>query len=230
MVTGRSRPDGACGAPSRLPWRFELSAEARAAGNARSALAWRALRQALPPRSDPWSGTMQDDLRCRAVDPVSLPARSGSGYPGPSARRLQGASSARSATLRPDPVRRHLVELPPGCWSSQRHWHSHEDELVYIVSGEVVLVTDAGEQTMRAGMIAGFPAGTRDGHHLINRSGAARELPRDRHPHRRGRGGLFRHRHGASPAARGRPRLRAQERRALLSGIRKEDKRRGAPK
>ena len=65
-----------------------------------------------------------------------------------------------------------LVVLPPGAWSSQRHWHSHEDEFVYVVSGEVVLVTDAGEEPLTAGMAAGFPAGRADGHHLINRSSA----------------------------------------------------------
>ncbi|HEX2479144.1 MAG TPA: cupin domain-containing protein, partial [Geminicoccaceae bacterium] len=63
-----------------------------------------------------------------------------------------------------------LVELPPGCWSSQRHWHTHEDEFVYVVDGELTLVTDAGEQVLSAGMAAGFPAGTPDGHHLINRT------------------------------------------------------------
>src|SRR5262249_7219069 len=60
--------------------------------------------------------------------------------------------------------------LPPGAWSSQRHWHTAEDEFVYVVSGEVVLVTDAGEQPMRAGDCAGFKAGKADGHHLQNRS------------------------------------------------------------
>jgi uncharacterized cupin superfamily protein len=63
-----------------------------------------------------------------------------------------------------------LLRLPPGSWSSQRHWHRAEDEFVYIVAGEVVLVTDAGEQLMRAGECAGFPAGAPDGHHLQNRS------------------------------------------------------------
>ena len=63
-----------------------------------------------------------------------------------------------------------MVELPPGCWSSQRHWHSHEDEFVYVLEGELTLVTDAGEQVLRAGMAAGFPAGQPDGHHLINRT------------------------------------------------------------
>jgi uncharacterized cupin superfamily protein len=63
------------------------------------------------------------------------------------------------------------VTLDPGVWSSQRHWHAHEDEFVYVLEGELVLVTDAGETTMRAGDCAGFKAGVRDGHHLQNRSG-----------------------------------------------------------
>lgn len=64
-----------------------------------------------------------------------------------------------------------LLRLPPGVWSSQRHWHTGEDEFVYVVSGEVVLVTDAGEEVLRPGDCAGFPANDRDGHCLQNRSG-----------------------------------------------------------
>ena len=63
-----------------------------------------------------------------------------------------------------------LMRLPPGAWSSQRHWHSHEDEFVYILEGEVVLVSDAGEEILRAGDCAGFKAGDRNGHCLQNRS------------------------------------------------------------
>ena len=63
-----------------------------------------------------------------------------------------------------------LLRLPPGAWSSQRHWHSAEDEFVYVLEGEVVLVTDAGEETLRVGDCAGFKAGVKDGHHLQNRS------------------------------------------------------------
>ena len=55
-------------------------------------------------------------------------------------------------------------------WSSQRHWHSHEDEFVYVLQGEVVLVTDEGEHTLRGGECAGFKAGVRDGHCFQNRS------------------------------------------------------------
>jgi uncharacterized cupin superfamily protein len=63
-----------------------------------------------------------------------------------------------------------LLRLPPGAWSSQRHWHVAADELIYVVAGEVVLVTDAGEELLRAGDAAGFLAGDPDGHHLQNRS------------------------------------------------------------
>jgi uncharacterized cupin superfamily protein len=63
-----------------------------------------------------------------------------------------------------------LLRLPPGQWSSQRHWHSNEDEFVWVLEGEVVLVTDAGEEVLRAGDCAGFKAGEPDGHHLQNRS------------------------------------------------------------
>jgi uncharacterized cupin superfamily protein len=63
-----------------------------------------------------------------------------------------------------------LMRLPPGAWSSQRHWHSHEDEFVYVVAGEVTLVTEAGTEVLRAGDAAGFKAGDPDGHHLQNRS------------------------------------------------------------
>jgi uncharacterized cupin superfamily protein len=66
--------------------------------------------------------------------------------------------------------------LAPGSWSSQRHWHSHEDEFVFVLEGEVVLATDAGEEVMRAGDAAGFKAGVQDGHHLQNRSDAPATL------------------------------------------------------
>lgn len=64
------------------------------------------------------------------------------------------------------------LRMPPGTWSSQRHWHSGEDEFVYVLSGEVVLVTDEGEEVLRAGEAAGFKAGDENGHHLQNRSNA----------------------------------------------------------
>jgi uncharacterized cupin superfamily protein len=63
-----------------------------------------------------------------------------------------------------------ITRLPPGCWSSQRHWHTGEDEFVFVVEGEVVLVTDSGEEILGAGECAGFKAAVADGHHLQNRS------------------------------------------------------------
>ena len=63
-----------------------------------------------------------------------------------------------------------LTIVPPGGWSSHRHWHSREDEFIFVVEGELVLVTDAGEQVIGAGQGAGFPANSGDGHHFINRT------------------------------------------------------------
>ena len=63
-----------------------------------------------------------------------------------------------------------LMRLPAGAWSSQRHWHSAEDELVYVLEGEVMLVTDEGEERLAAGDCAGFKAGEANGHHFQNRS------------------------------------------------------------
>ena len=65
-----------------------------------------------------------------------------------------------------------LMRLAPGVWTSQRHWHSHEDEFVFVVEGEVVLVEDEGETVLRAGDCAGFKAGVANGHHIQNRSRA----------------------------------------------------------
>ncbi|HEV2301672.1 MAG TPA: cupin domain-containing protein [Stellaceae bacterium] len=69
-----------------------------------------------------------------------------------------------------------LLTLPPGAWSSQRHWHDRSDEFVYVLEGEVVLVTDGGEEILRAGDAAGFPADEGNGHCLQNRSGQAAQV------------------------------------------------------
>src|SRR6059058_6405980 len=65
-----------------------------------------------------------------------------------------------------------LLVLPPGAWSSQRHWHTAEDEFVYVLSGELTLVTDAGEEIFRAGDCVAFPKNAPNGHHFINKSHA----------------------------------------------------------
>jgi uncharacterized cupin superfamily protein len=64
------------------------------------------------------------------------------------------------------------VELPPGTWSTQRHWHLTNDEAVILISGELVLVTDDGEETLQAGDCVCFKAGVQNAHHLQNRSDA----------------------------------------------------------
>jgi uncharacterized cupin superfamily protein len=106
-----------------------------------------------------------------ALDPQTVPARRGSDYPAPFSEAVAGREKRRLAeALGLAQFGVNLVRLPPGCWSSQRHWHSCEDEFVYVLDGELTLVTDAGEQVVGPGMAAGFPAGRADGHHLVNRT------------------------------------------------------------
>ena len=64
------------------------------------------------------------------------------------------------------------VTLPPGTWSSQRHWHSAEDELVYVLEGTPTLIDDAGEHLLGPGDVTAHPAGEANGHHMVNRTGA----------------------------------------------------------
>ena len=63
-----------------------------------------------------------------------------------------------------------LMQLPPGNWSAQRHWHSHEDEFVFVLAGELTLIEDEGETVLRAGDCAAFPKNSGNGHHLVNKS------------------------------------------------------------
>ncbi len=110
----------------------------------------------------------------RKIDTKQAPVRSGSRYPAPydaPCRERQVLQLSDAAGLTQIGVNR--LHLPAGQWSSQRHWHAAEDEFIYVLSGEVVLVTDAGEGTLGPGDSAGFKAGDPDGHHLQNRSGEA---------------------------------------------------------
>ncbi len=108
-----------------------------------------------------------------AIDPAAVEARSGTDYPPPFDAEVQGRERRKLGNaLGLTKFGVNLTRLGPGVMSAQRHWHSHEDEFVLVVEGELVLVTDAGEQVLTAGMAAGFPAGAADGHHLINRSEA----------------------------------------------------------
>ncbi|RMF16878.1 MAG: cupin domain-containing protein [Alphaproteobacteria bacterium] len=106
------------------------------------------------------------------IDIEAVPERVGSGYPAPfdePCRERRSRALGLAGGLTQFGV--NLVTLPPGAWSSQRHWHAREDEFVQVLEGEVVLVTDEGEAILKAGECAAFPAGTRNGHHFRNRSG-----------------------------------------------------------
>jgi uncharacterized cupin superfamily protein len=110
-------------------------------------------------------------LRRPALDPATVTARSSSTYPPQFAERvLPREKRALGDALGLTKVGVNLTTLGPGKESSMRHYHTHEDELVFVLEGEVVLHTDDGEQVLTAGMCAGFPAGSTDGHHLVNRS------------------------------------------------------------
>ena len=105
------------------------------------------------------------------IDLKDVTVREGSSYPSPFDEPCQKRSAKTlgdAAGLTQFGVR--LVTLPPGAWSAQRHWHMHEDEFVYVVDGELVLIEDAGKTTLTTGECAGFPCGVQDGHHLVNES------------------------------------------------------------
>lgn len=115
----------------------------------------------------------------------TLPTIKGSDYPPPHDRPCRERvrrSLGNVAGLRDFGV--NMLELPPGSWSSQRHWHSAEDEFVWVLSGQVVLVTDQGEEILNAGDCAGFKAGEKNAHHMQNRSQAPAVLLEvgSRHP------------------------------------------------
>ena len=106
-----------------------------------------------------------------ALDPDTLTPRTGSMYPEPfRSRVLPREKRAIGDAFGLTKVGVNLTTLMPGVESSMRHFHTREDELIYVVEGEVVLRTDEGETTLGPGMCAGFPAGSRNGHQLINRS------------------------------------------------------------
>src|ERR1700729_379125 len=105
------------------------------------------------------------------IDIADLPVDSRSNYPEPFNRVVMGRSRRRlgiAAGL--DQFGVNLTTLKPGAASALRHWHEKEDELVYLLEGEVVLIEDEGETVLKPGDAAGFKANTPNGHHLVNRT------------------------------------------------------------
>ncbi|HZR70975.1 MAG TPA: cupin domain-containing protein [Burkholderiales bacterium] len=104
-----------------------------------------------------------------ALDPADVASSNATGYPEPYRSRVAGRHKKRlgdAAGLKNFGV--NLTTLGPGAESSMRHWHEKQDEFVFVLEGEVTLVTNAGRQRLKPGMCAGFPAGRPDGHQLVN--------------------------------------------------------------
>ncbi len=98
---------------------------------------------------------------------------SGAGHPVAAAERCRARRKQRLGdAVGLDQFGVNRVELDPGVWSTVRHWHSHEDEFVMVLEGELTLVTDDGARTLKAGDCAGFRAGDENGHRLENRTAA----------------------------------------------------------
>jgi uncharacterized cupin superfamily protein len=111
--------------------------------------------------------TASHKARCAA----DVAPRVGSNYPEPFRARVKDrVKRALGDLFGLDQFGVNLTELPPGAVSALRHWHSHEDEFVYILEGEATLITEAGEEVLRPGDCVGFKANTADGHNLVNRS------------------------------------------------------------
>jgi uncharacterized cupin superfamily protein len=112
-------------------------------------------------------------LQAPAFNPKELSEQSTTGYPEPYRSRVAGRHRRRlgdAAGLKNFGV--NLTRLDPGAESSMRHWHVKQDEFIYVLEGEITLVTDAGRQKLGPGMAAGFPAGKADGHQLVNETKA----------------------------------------------------------
>jgi len=105
------------------------------------------------------------------IDIANLPLDTRTGYPAPFDRAVIGRERKRLGNaVGLDQFGVNLTRLKPGAASAQRHWHEKEDEFVYILEGEAVLVENDGETILKPGDAAGFKANSRNGHQLVNRS------------------------------------------------------------
>lgn len=106
------------------------------------------------------------------IDPTGVPERTGPGYPPPFDQAAAGCiKQALGAAGGLTDFGVNPTQLHPAAWFRQGHWHSDEDEFVFVLSGELTSITNAGEQPLHAGMCATFPKNVPDGHHPVNRSG-----------------------------------------------------------
>ncbi len=105
------------------------------------------------------------------IDIASLPVDTRTGYPAPFDRVVVGRERKRLGNaVGLDQFGVNLTTLKPGAASALLHWHHHEDELIYMLEGEVVLIEDDGETVLGPGDAAGFKANSQIGHHLVNRT------------------------------------------------------------
>ncbi len=106
------------------------------------------------------------------IDIASLKVEASTGYPEPYRQAVAGRSRKRLGNaVGLDQFGVNLTTLKSGASSALRHWHEKEDELIYILEGEVVLIEDEGETVLKPGDAAGFKANDPNGHHLVNKSG-----------------------------------------------------------
>jgi uncharacterized cupin superfamily protein len=106
------------------------------------------------------------------IDISSLKSDSSTSYPEAFRQAVAGRIRKRLGdAVGLDQFGVNFTTLKPGAASAQRHWHAAEDELVFVLAGELVLHEESGETVLRAGDAAGFKAGIANGHCLINRSG-----------------------------------------------------------
>jgi uncharacterized cupin superfamily protein len=111
-------------------------------------------------------------LKLPALDPATVAPRTSSAYPTEEFRKVTAGRAKRALgdALGLTTFGVNLTRLEPGAASALRHWHRRQDEFVFILEGELTLVTDDGEQVLGPGACAGFPGGVPNGHHLVNRS------------------------------------------------------------
>ena len=113
----------------------------------------------------------KEQVEMPKIDIPNLKIDTYSGYPQPYRKATDGRERKRLGNaVGLDQFGVNLTTLKPGAASSQRHWHENEDELVYMLQGEVVLVEDEGETVLRPGDAAGWKCGVANGHCLINRT------------------------------------------------------------